>query len=124
MPCRLTDDEVLDRLSHWRQRLAVGPEWAIEISIYNEEPGFCDLNDDCQAEITTTDGEMLIQIALYPYKFEREQLDAIIVHELVHFVLRPMSMFLVGPEDARECIEEQITERLARAITDTQNVLE
>lgn len=124
MACRLTDDEVLDRLSYYRQRLGIGPEWAIEIAIYNEPPPFFVDEDDCQAEIQIIDGALLMRISFWPYKFEREQLDAIIVHELVHFVLRPMAMFLVGPDDARECIEEQITERLARAITDTQNVLE
>lgn len=109
---RKNKDEIIERFQYWMQVFAILP-CTVAYDFQTED------QDDIAATIKS----------MYPYrKFEVEifpsfltldhgmRRDMLIIHELLHYIISPITSNRLAVPDHFRCMEEQVVDKLAHVI--------
>jgi len=121
MAQRVTEKDVSRIIAKWRPLLGIDGRWTISVRIFKEGDGFP--HEGATAAVKSMPGYFQIALHLDQKACERDAdtLEHIVLHELVHVVLWPLSTLAknnLGEENEETYLQinEAATEQLTRAL--------
>jgi hypothetical protein len=109
---RLVESEIRKRLRYWRGVLGIEERWQIHVYVVpsaDRMPEGCDESTEACINVTPYwSATLTINESLVG----ESDLDAVVVHELLHVLFRPLEI-LAGKAEIAEWEGEQLIERLA-----------
>lgn len=88
---KLEERQVKAGIEKWRKILQLEPHWNIKFQVRNSSNEMSMGNEDALACITVDLGYFSANIEFNAPEIEEKELDAIILHELLHIIIEPLS---------------------------------
>lgn len=88
---KLEERQVKAGIERWRKILQLEPHWHIKFQVRNSSNEMSMGNEDAMACITVDLRYFMADIEFNAPEIEEKDLDAIILHELLHIIIEPLS---------------------------------
>lgn len=88
---KLQSHQIKEGVEKWRNILKLDPQWKIDFQIRNHSHEMSQGNEDAMACIAVDLRYFIANIEFNPSEFEEKDLDGVILHELLHIILEPIT---------------------------------